>query len=87
MCTDEWKALQNRLVEAWEHFAHTLQQATDALVKAFESLSAEKENKRKSAQAIFKHSEKKNHYLKNRTPLYRVEKGSLKHLPYQRRNY
>lgn len=31
MTVDEWKALQSRLVDAWEQFTHTLQQAADAL--------------------------------------------------------
>lgn len=87
MSTDEWKALQNRLVEAWENVAHTLQKITDALTKVFESLSVKKENKRKSTQGTFKYSRKKNYYLNNRTPLYKVDKRSMKHLPYQRRNY
>lgn len=86
MTMEEWNALLNKLTEAWEQFTVTIEQAADALTKIFGCISDEKE-KRAKENAVFMPHCKKNQYLKNYTPIYRVKRRIQKHLPYQQRNY
>ena len=86
MTTDEWNALLDKLTEAWEQFAVTVRQAADALAKIFGGTCDEEEKHTKEKTSFAPHH-KKNQYLKNNTPKYRVERKIQKHLPYQRRNY
>lgn len=86
MTTDEWNALLNKLTEAWEQFEVTVRQAADTLAKIFGQIRDEEE-KRAKEKAMFVPHCKKNQYLKNYTPRYKVERRIQKHLPYQRRNY
>lgn len=87
MNMDEWKSLQNRLVEAWEHFVHTLQQAADALAKIFDGLEKRKQADTKPNPYFNNQCRKKSQYLRNAKMTYRMEKKPQKNLPYQRRNY
>ena len=88
MTADEWKALQNRLVEAWEQFTHTLQQATDAITKIFEALRKEEDRERAHPNPCFNSYRKtKSYYLCNEKLAYRIERKPQRNLPYQRRNY
>lgn len=86
MTTDEWNALLNRLTEVWEHFANAIRQAADALTKIFERITDEKE-KHDTEKTLFVPRCKKSQYLKNHTPIYKVQRKNQKHLPYQRRNF
>lgn len=86
MTMDEWNALLNKLTEAWEQFTVTVRQAADALTKIFGQLRDEEE-KRSKEKTTFVSRCKKNQYLKNYAPRYKVERRIQKHLPYQRRNY
>lgn len=83
---DKWNALLNWLTEVWEHFANAIRQAADALTKIFERITDEKE-KHDTEKTLFVPHCKKNRYIKNYTPIYRVERKTRKNLPYQRRNY
>lgn len=80
MTTDEWNALLNKLTEAWEQFAVTVRQAADTLAKIFGQIRDEEE-KRAKEKAMFVPHCKKNQYLKNYTPRYKVERRIQKHLP------
>lgn len=73
MTTDEWNALLNKLTEAWEQFAVTVRQAADTLAKIFGQIRDEEE-KRAKEKAMFVPHCKKNQYLKNYTPRYKVER-------------
>lgn len=87
MTADEWKALQNRFVDAWEQFTHTLQQAADALAKMFKNLR-KKEQEKNNPNPYFNHpSRNKNYYLCNKKTMYKIERKPQRNLPYQRRNY
>lgn len=86
MTMDEWNALLDKLTEAWGQFVVTVRQAADALTKIFGQLRDEEE-KRSKENITFVPRCKKNQYLKNYTPRYRIERRIQKHLPYQRRNY
>lgn len=87
MTADEWKALQNRLVDAWEQFTHTLQQAADALAKIFENLR-NKEREKTAPNPYFGSSKRnKNYYLCNGKTAYKSERKPQKNLPYQRISY
>ncbi len=87
MTVDEWKALQSRLVDAWEQFTHTLQQAADALAKIFDSLRKDEKEKAKHIPYFGSRHKRKDHYLCNKKMTYKIERKPKKNLPYQRRNY
>lgn len=86
MITDEWNALLNQLTEVLEYIVNTIQKAADALAKVFEKINKEEKGEVKKNIPFTPHC-KKNRYIKNYTPIYRIERKIRKNLPYQRRNY
>lgn len=87
MTTDEWNAIIAKLTEAWEQFTNAIQQAANTILELFESVTNSKEKSVRKTCNIFTYHHKKNQYLRNRAPMYKVERKMQKHLPYQRRNY
>lgn len=87
MNTDEWKIVQNRLVDAWEHLTHTLQQVADVFAKMLERLRKKNQEKTKPSP-YFNHSDRnKKYYLCNEKTAYKIKRKPKRNLPYQRRDY
>lgn len=85
--TDEWNEVLNKLTEVWQQFAATIQQMGEALSKIFGSVNTENSKRSKSSSYYNRYSRKKDDYLRNQISMYKIERRSQKHLPYQRRNY
>lgn len=87
MTTNEWNELLNKITKVWEQFANAIRQAANTILELYESVTNSKEKSVKKTCNIFAYSHKKDQYLRNHTPMYKVERKAQKHLPYQRRNY
>lgn len=86
--TDEWNEVLNKLTEAWQQFAATIQQMGEALSKIFGSVNTENSKRSKSSGYYNRYfRKKKDDYLRNQISMYKIERRIQKHLPYQRRNY
>lgn len=85
--TNEWNEVLNKLTEAWQQFASTIQRTGETLSKIFESVNTENSKRSKLPSYYSRYSRKKNDYLQNQMPVYKIERRNQQHLPYQRRNY